>query len=801
MANPYEQMVEPVLYEPDAPAAPAKSANPYEQMVEEPRERGRAALNGFTFGLGPRVMAAARYATLGEGWEEAKQKEYKLLDDYRHARPWEAAGFEIAGSLPTLAIPGVGQLGNANRIRMGVQAARGGAAARATAQQASVTNLAHEVGRGGAQLGATQGALHSRDYTDVPDVLQNAAVGGGVGYVGGRVVHNVVEPVINIARNTAEAIAVGSSARGAANRSLRESVGEQGTDLATAARSYYPAPRNMTAQAQEAIVNTYHEALANGQTEAAARAAATAAYAPLAGGRAQSTIDQHVANAIADYQTHNRVPLIAAEVLNGGERPLQGEMQAMTQSLMKTGSGAGSHLKEVTGARSEGAINRMRELVDETVGANIPGGGRDYVGGMTHIQDSSRAARTHAYNQAREAALPFDIGPSLTRTEQLAQRDLYGNDQAAVQNTINGIRSWMDRQRALLSRPEARTPGYTEHVAMLESFKNMRSQLQGEIDQAHQSGNRNLGRVLQGLRDDIDDIARTTNPVWSQVNDAAAQSYRIPEAAAVGHTTPLAEGPKAQTLRARMTGERVVDDKGAPLHPFTMPEREAARMGYGRQIHDQLSRLGDDNNPARLFRKGGDDSEGPRATIGTMIDAARQDSATIAAARSAERGSGVRAQQSAAQRAREAIPDVEEFIRNVEREHIAATTNALSGNSATSTVQAHQAKRNALINAAITMMHNVNPLQAFQALSKMMVERAGRARDEELARMLAITTDRPHDLARLIQELQRTAPGMRDPWAPAVSEWAAHAIPYAAGNFGEQMTLPPQRRRQIGAMR
>jgi hypothetical protein len=80
---------------------------------EEPRERGRAALQGLTFGAGDELEAAIRNpsaafaAALGrEGGKpyydtlaDVRQK----LADYREARPWESLAFELGGaSIPAL---------------------------------------------------------------------------------------------------------------------------------------------------------------------------------------------------------------------------------------------------------------------------------------------------------------------------------------------------------------------------------------------------------------------------------------------------------------------------------------------------------------------------------------------------------------------------------------------------------------------------------------------------------------------------------------------------------------------------
>lgn len=773
-----------------ASAQPKRKANAFDEFDAKPEtQRARAAVNGLTMGLGPRVMAVGRSLTSDDTYSDALADEYKKLDDYRANYPIEAIAYEVGGSLPTMLVPGAGAVGNLNRIRTAA-AALNNPAARAAATQMGVRSLGHEIGRGGAQLGALQAGLHSRDYTDPLDVAENAAIGGAVGYGAGRVLHGVTQPLVNAVQNAAEAVRVGSNARGTALRQLRESVAEQGTDLNEAARSIFPNPlRGQTPEGQRAIVTAYHAAIDQGADEAAARAAAAAAYrgtnplnnrgAPLGA----TTLDEHVTRTVAEYGRHNRVPLMAAEVLSGSERPIMGEMKSLTQGVMN-GTGEGrTILANAARDRQEGAIERTRELIGETVGAGIPGGGRDYVGGLEAIKTAAQQARNIAYQQARSRARAFDIDPVLDRWNAIAQENA-GQPHQEINNAVNYMRQWWERQTGRLNDLSPSQRGTGDNQILLNSYRQARAALQGDIDRLMaQPGGRESAALLRRMKNEMDQIVRRRNPFWSRANDNTAESFGIVRAAKEGRKLPLTEGAAGQELRARMGGLTVDDQL-----PLSAAEREAARMGVARQMYDKVANEGDTNDVAKLFMRGGagQDEEGMRGLVGDLMTHARTDAADRARLEAIQRGVSPGAQVNAARRARDAIPEGQRFFDDMSREQIARQTYQLDKGSQTQPLLAADKKRNAIVNAAVSIMHNPNPLQVLPLLTRMMAERAGRGRDAELGRMLATATDRPHELLRLIDELIRTQSVTRNPFAPNVPREMAQGAPIAAGTIASE---------------
>jgi hypothetical protein len=132
--------------------------------------RGAAgpALQGLTFGFGDELTAGVR-SLFGSNYDEALGQERAALADYRERHPALAMGAEVAGSLPTLLIPGLGVAGQA--------AARG----------AQVGGAAMRALRAGAAAGAAGGALQGFGEGEggITQRAMGAGVGGAVGGVAG----------------------------------------------------------------------------------------------------------------------------------------------------------------------------------------------------------------------------------------------------------------------------------------------------------------------------------------------------------------------------------------------------------------------------------------------------------------------------------------------------------------------------------------------------------------------------------------------------------------------------------------
>lgn len=164
------------------------------------------AVQGLTFGFGDEITAGAR-SLFGTPYRQALAEERANVERYREERPVLATGLEVAGSLPTMLIPGLGVTG---------QAARAAATGNRVAQAARV----------GANTGARQGALQGVGDAEggvgamAAGAAVGAGVGAGVGALGGAAVEGA-RPLVQRATRAVEDI---RNPQGAADRLLAQQI-------------------------------------------------------------------------------------------------------------------------------------------------------------------------------------------------------------------------------------------------------------------------------------------------------------------------------------------------------------------------------------------------------------------------------------------------------------------------------------------------------------------------------------------------------------------------------------------------
>jgi len=108
---------------------------------------------GLTFGFGDEITAGIR-AMGGEDYDQAVADERQQIKNYSNVNPGKALGLEVAGSLPTMFIPGLGQARGATTLgRLGKAALQGsveGSIYGAGVGEGSLENRAKSAAQGGA---------------------------------------------------------------------------------------------------------------------------------------------------------------------------------------------------------------------------------------------------------------------------------------------------------------------------------------------------------------------------------------------------------------------------------------------------------------------------------------------------------------------------------------------------------------------------------------------------------------------------------------------------------------------------
>ena len=481
----------------------------------------------------------------------------------------------------------------------------------------------------------------------------------------------------------------------------------------------------ITPQMEDAIVRSYHAAIENGANEAAARVAAQNAYrsasraqwagkganrSPDGAGYSAKAVRDNTAKVLDAHLSSRSTPLIAAEVLSGADKPIAGQMRALTQGVMNEPGAGGSVLAKSVEARQGDTISRTRDLINDNLGDP------DYIGFIEKLSTKSRAAKQQMYEGAYGSATPFSLQRVVDRTTASAQRaggDVHRELSAAAKD----IADW-EARTAQLSPSER-----------LKSFRQMRSALTQRIEQLRgKEGAAESARALRRVKSQMDAVVAGPSPNpkrivqkphnrgWWAANEYAADDFAIQRAASEGRALKLQEGAPVQEAKSW-------------YEYASKPERAAFKQGLARQVHDMLSRVGDDHDVSKLFRKGGSDAgdEGISGLLHSII--------------------GPR--------------EAKQFLAQIEREHVARSTFGLNKGSQTSALQAAREHKGAMANLANAYDLIKNPFGRF---ADYVIEgrkaESNNVLNEHLGRMLATDTSNPLKLEKLIDELRKV--GLRN---------------------------------------
>ena len=197
------------------------------------------ALQGLTFGMGDEITAGVRSLFGPTSYSDALDEERANVARYREERPVLATGLEVAGSLPTLLIPGLGVAG---------QAARGAAGASRFAQAAGA----------GARAGATAGALQGFGEGEggLLPRLGGAVVGAGVGGALGGAAGAGIEAATPAVRALGQRIEDTRDPAGAAGRMLARVVERDQPEQGAATRAVEASAAEAVERQRAGLPNT-----------------------------------------------------------------------------------------------------------------------------------------------------------------------------------------------------------------------------------------------------------------------------------------------------------------------------------------------------------------------------------------------------------------------------------------------------------------------------------------------------------------------------------------------------------------
>lgn len=703
----------------------------------------RQVLSGATFGLDDEIVGGMRSLA---GSENAINEERARKAAFESAHPYASFGAKALGAIAGSVLP-VSWL------------ARGGTAGRAAMAALPVANTGKLAGatipaalQEGAKLGA-KAALWQRfgdSGGNIPerigkvaenapsDALFGAALGAPFGYLG--------RGAANIATDLETAGRVGLGPDAAATQALREAMSAGQGKASQDVLSQMIPRTQLTSAVQpahaEAIINAYGTIMKAGGSASDAEAAAVAAYnamSPMtrAGTPVSSAVVRNRARAVIKAFQDQFLPnggpqMIAAERLSGVERPLQGQMRSLVRQVMNSpGEGLDTAAKVLT-PRQEGAMQRHRDLITQTVGP------ADYTQYLKNMENTSKFQNNISYGLSKQFAKPFDIMPAIAKHAEIA-RKTFGEPGRALNKAGADVMDWWQR----IPKPTGNEPPEVQQKMLgdlLNSYKQVRRSIEITRQQLAKDGDRESAMYLTRFKRDMDAVVSRKNRTWWRSNKMAADDFRVGEAADLGRTVSLKEGAALQEAKA--------------WYQTAAPKQKAAfRRGLARQFHDKLAPMGDFHDASKAFLTGSDvDEEGMRGLIQAVLPK----------------------------------KDSEKFLRQMERERTALSTYRLDKGSPTGSILQEANKRNVASRLGAVLRYG-NPMAVLEDLSSSMANSAGQARDAALARKLFSTSEGDFlDILRALSQAEKP-PSRRLQRALSVAPEAPVVVaPGAFGNFKEE---------------
>jgi hypothetical protein len=733
----------------DTPAADpmrALSDDEADQIGTESGSRWSQMLaNGLTFGLRPRIQAAIETGSMsGPEYEAAKQEQWAKDDAYREENPGTALALEMTGSLPTMFVPGLG----AGRLaaaaaKIGTAAPKtlsgGQRAMRALGFGREVGTVGHEAGVLGAKVAATTGALGSREDTTegrITEGVSSAPLGYGLGRAGDA----LLRPLMRVGEGAVDAARIGGNAKVGAMTGLGRAMERDGVTPAALRDEILPDMGGMKivpGGPEEALI-AYGDEIAKGSNPRVAQAKARQAYIAHAQAQGQQmtpkTLAGHANAVVKAYTEKESIPLAVDEVarLAGG----RGQNLQWTRRAAEASPGEGREkIAEQVIGRQEGMIDQFRGKVNAALGDE------DFLAAKDALVAKNRAREDALYGIARNNETPFDLAPAFDAVN--ATHAFRGGD----------ARDTMLKAMQIMRGDPLPNGAYQPHT--LDTYIQSRGQLNDLIEDSMRVNpatgvgeSTSATRALLDLKSQMDAIVAKSNPRWKWANDIARggrsvtqamdEAKRMTLSGADQHTEQIlrrvsAVTDRISTLRtsinskkAPLTGSKLVDAK-AELG-LLETQLEGYRMGFGKVLHKELSRLGDTHDLAKLFTKGGAGAKsGPRQVIKTMMG-----------------------------------DDAPKFMEMVERAKIAGTTfKNRSGSQTTPLREAiDEAKEDNKIAGALRMAsYWARPDKMLSDVGEKVANRLTAERNTALLEHYAKTTENPADFLRLLRDLENFALG------------------------------------------
>lgn len=542
---------------------------------EEPKRNYGTGLlrqleQGATFGFGDELNARVRSTAGDETYEKALEDERAANEAFSRENPWTATGAQIAGSIPTLFIPGV----NAALGVKALQAAKTGwqafsAGANVGARTGALSGFAS--GEGETE---DEGTLNRLARGVVGGVI-GAPLGAGLGYGGYRV---------------GEAIGGVAAARAASEgpqapyNAIARSLARDEVDPAALRSGMLPNATKSATQDQAAEVLRL--------TNTGATHADIASQTGLSGGVIRSIISR--------FDKANRTPLTIvdrAKLTGAGEgQNIEWTVRAAAATPGKARTQAARSLTE----RQLGQGARLNDAVQKYVAT-----GTDDA--IDQAQTALKAQEDAAYDAARASEQPFNLGPVLSKWwDKVNPNARVGLAEGRVSAGSGALRkkvaSIVDEFTDVMDIPNAAGTGFVQGrfpIKGLARFQAAKRELDQVLEESFKDGRATqLTRIVQAFKKDVTKVVADANPAWKLANETFTGAGD--RALKAGESLALRLNTKSRDVLNyfnRLT-ERAKSANPA-VAAAGKSEIEMFRHGFSRAIQSRLANKGETHDLTR----------------------------------------------------------------------------------------------------------------------------------------------------------------------------------------------------------
>lgn len=620
------------------------------------------AASGATWGLYPRMRAALETGTLGwetlgaspeqsEAYTRRKRELEARIARHRQYRPWESFGLDVGGSMLN-PLNYVGPLGGSRVAQAGRagHVVTPGSQLTNTQRAARLIGVGEEIGGVGTEsikLGAKQGAAFGAGASPeeglgrIRDTVTGAVTGGVIGGAAGKAVQGLqtlargpVNLVNEVARTAGDATEsrVGETA---ARLRMNKELAGAGVSAREIAENIIPDTVLKNTAEMRARGKLLRQALMEGGDDP------VQTYIRLtreAGSQLPKRTDATLAGHMKTVQSRirNDMPLTLDEVATSQRMPKneKGEIRH-AKGLIDTRRAIQMTPGEHQDKMQDFVINRQRGVLEHT---------RNKIDNMTAtpeefeaLQGETQKLASDLYDYADQVEEPFDIRDILEE---------YWNVEAwrsgAAEDAISDV------LRVFGVNPDTGLAPPTT----LQKFRDARQVLNESIQDAMRvtpqgKENTTASRLLNELKEKLDERVAANNPAWKEANDLAANGFAMKDAYNEGRRISVSGGgrtsvimknvkqlrtsmdshaAKIKKLRKKQNTGAGLDDKETSMlksleKQLTFMENKLAayKQGFGETLRDMIGKTGDLHDPAKYFKKGIGTDRGPRQIISEVF--------------------------------------------------------------------------------------------------------------------------------------------------------------------------------------